>query len=93
MKFQLIETDSEHIAAHTDAVHLQGMVEKIGTAEAIVSHAFGARPPQRSTEELLTHHAAVSRVVGLLGRQPPESEKAAADAPAEQNRRSRSLNI
>ncbi len=70
VKFQLIETDSDRIAQHTDAVHLQGSIEKIGTAEAIVTYAFEARPPRRTTEELLNHHAAISRVVGILERRP-----------------------
>ncbi len=78
VKFQLIETDSDRIAAHTDVVHLQGMIEKIGTAEAIVSYAFHDRPPQRSTEELLTHHAAIARVVDILERREPQAASAAA---------------
>lgn len=80
VKFQLIETDSERIATHTDVVHLQGNIEKIGTAEAIVSYLFHERPPQRATEELLTHHAAISRVLAILERR---SEPAAADPPGQ----------
>ncbi len=94
VKFQLIETDSDRIAAHTDSVHLQGMIEKIGTAEAIVTHSFGTRPPQRSTEELLTHHAAIARVVAILGRRADGGGAAAAkSSAAESGRRSRTLTI
>ena len=70
VKFQVIETNSDRIAAHTDLVHLSGMIEKIGTAEAIFTHTFGERPPKRSMEELLNHHAAIGRAVGLLDRSP-----------------------
>jgi acetate kinase len=66
VKFQLIETDSDRIAMRTDIVHLQGLIEKIGTAEAIVSYCFHGAQPQKSTEELLNHHAAISRVVQIL---------------------------
>ena len=75
VKFQLIETDSARIASHTDLVHLQGMIEKIGTSEAIASYAFGDRPPVRASEELLTHHAAISRAVALLERPAEQGAK------------------
>lgn len=90
VKFQLVQTDSDRITAHTDAVHLKGSIEKIGTAEAIVTCTFGGRPPQRTTEELLSHHAAISRVVSLLERsRSPASAGAASTAkvPAKERRR------
>ncbi len=66
VKFQFIETDAERIAAHSDLVHFYGLVEKIGTAEAVITYAFGAEGPQRHGEELLTHHAAMSRMLEIL---------------------------
>ena len=90
VKFQVIETNSDRIAAHTDLVHLSGMIEKIGTAEAIFTHTFGERPPKRSMEELLNHHAAIGRAVGLLGRSPepkPAEATSAAGATAQERRR------
>ena len=89
VKFQVIETNSERIAAHTDVVHLSGMIEKIGTAEAIFTHTFGEYPPKRSMEELLNHHAAISRAVGLLKRGPqpkPAETNSTASAPAQERR-------
>ncbi len=93
VKFQLIETDSQRITTHTDVVHLQGSIEKIGTAEAILSYAFQDRPLQRTTEELLTHHAAISRVVSLLERHPESASGALAAAPPEGERRKSALAI
>ena len=89
VKFQVIETNSDRIAAHTDAVHLSGMIEKIGTAEAIFTHTFGERPPKRRMEELLNHHAAISRAVGLLKRGPqpkPAETDSTPSAPAQERR-------
>ena len=83
VKFQLIETDSEKIADRADVVHLQGLIEKIGTAEAIVSYTFADSPLKRSSEELLNHHAAVSRVVQIL----EQGAQAAAAAGGTQGRK------
>jgi len=83
VKFQLIETDSERIADRADVVHLQGLIEKIGTAEAIVSYTFADSQVKRSSEELLNHHAAVSRVVQIL----EQGAQAAAAAGGTQGRK------
>lgn len=83
VKFQLIETDSERIAERADIVHLQGLIEKIGTAEAIVSYTFADNQVKRSSEELLNHHAAVSRVVQIL----EQGAQAAAAAGGTQGRK------
>src|ERR1022692_1038066 len=66
IKFQLIETNAQRIAAHTDQVLVRGEVEKIGSGEAIVTYRFGEDPPVQTSEELLNRQVALARIVELL---------------------------
>lgn len=66
IRFQIIETDADRIAAHTDRAHVRGHVEKIGTAEALVTLRFGDEAPTRHGEELLNHQAALMRVLDMV---------------------------
>jgi acetate kinase len=72
IKFQLIETNTARIAAHTDRAIMRGQVEKIGSGESVVTVRFGDDPPEQLGGELLTHQAALTRVFELLKeRQSP----------------------
>src|SRR5258706_7725576 len=66
IRLQIIETDADRIAAHTDRAHVHGHVEKIGTAEALVHLRFGEEEPTTQGEELLNHQAALMRVLELV---------------------------
>jgi acetate kinase len=66
IKFQVIDTDSEKISAHTEIVVLRGTIEKIGTEQALVSYCFQDGEMHRAGEELVNHHAALSYVVKIL---------------------------
>ncbi len=74
IRFQIIETNGERIAAHSDRAHMRGHVEKIGTAEALVTRRFGDDPPACFGEELLNHEAALSRILELVRMQKLEVE-------------------
>jgi len=66
IRFQIIETDADRIAAHTDRAHVHGHVEKIGTAEALVNLRFGDAAPTQHGEELLNHQAALVRILEVV---------------------------
>lgn len=93
IKFQLIETDSERISTHTDVVLLRGIVEKIGTGEAIISYTFEGGKSQSSVEELLNHHAAMARVVDILESGPEAAAAAAKGGSSTEKVESRDLKV
>lgn len=66
IKFQLIETDVQRIATHSDRVIAKGLVEKIGSDQAILTYQFGDEPPVHSSEELLNRESAMKCIVELL---------------------------
>jgi acetate kinase len=66
IKFQLIETNAERIASHTDQVLVRGQIEKIGSGEAILTYRFGEEPPVQTSEDLLNRQVALARIIELL---------------------------
>ena len=66
VKFQLVETDLERIDRNQDRLLARGLVERIGTAEAVVYCEAGERTTKDVGLELADHHAAVAKVIALL---------------------------
>jgi acetate kinase len=66
IKFQLIETDSELIESNTDRCIAKGNVERIGTDEATLRVAVPPNQTRSTTEEILDHQAALTRVIASL---------------------------
>jgi acetate kinase len=65
LKFQLIETSPEQIDADADRVRARGIIEKIGTGEAIISVEAGGRKTKTSAE-VLEHRDAVRIAASCL---------------------------
>ena len=65
LKFQLIRTDAEHLAANTDERLAGGEVERLG-GEAIVTLRARDGKSSKSTAPLRDHRAAVEYIVGWL---------------------------
>lgn len=65
LKFQLIETDPERMAADADARLARGTIERIG-GEAVWSMAAGHDPPTRGSTPLADTRAAVDFVLRWL---------------------------
>ena len=63
IKFQLIETDVEMIAANADRCIAKGSVERIGTDEAVLHLTVPPNPERSLTEEMLDHQAALNRAM------------------------------
>jgi len=63
VKFQLIATDLERIAANTDRRLARGVVERIGGEAIITLQAEGGAPPERSTAPLRDTRAAVELII------------------------------
>ena len=66
VKFQLIETDAELIAKNEDRFLAKGIVEKIGTTEAIIRCQSGNTKPTVKVGEVLDHKAAIAECLNLL---------------------------
>src|SRR5208337_3481365 len=66
IKFQLIATDVEMIAANADRCIAKGSVERIGTDEAVLHLTVPPNPEQSLTAEMLDHQAALSRAIQAL---------------------------
>ena len=66
VKFQLIETDPDLISHNRDRFLAKGIVEKIGTTEAIISYQQGEEKPVKSVGEVLDHKTAVAKCLALL---------------------------
>ena len=66
VKFQLIETDLDRIDRNEDLILTRGIVEKLGSHEAVVSCKAGARTVRDVGLELLDHHGAITRILAML---------------------------
>jgi len=66
IKFQLVETDLERIDRNQDRLLARGLVERIGTHEAMVFCEAGDRTSKDVGLELADHHAAIAKVIALL---------------------------
>ncbi len=62
VKFQIIETDQELIAADADRRLACGIVERIGT-EALITFQVACRDKQRFAEPIRDHRQAIDRIV------------------------------
>ena len=62
VRFQLIDTDLDRIAANSDRRLARGTAERIGSLSLITLHAEGSAP-QRSTAPLKDHRAAIDLFV------------------------------
>ena len=65
LKFQLIDTDGDAIAASRDRRLARGQIERIG-GEAIVTLAALDKPPKKTTAALRDHAAAVEHVIAWV---------------------------
>ena len=65
LKFQLVRTDAERMAANSDERLARGTVERIG-GEAVYTMRAGNGEPQRGTAQLRDHRAVVEFVVKWL---------------------------
>jgi acetate kinase len=66
VKFQLVETDLDRIDRNQDRVLARGLVEKIGSPEALVACEAGPRTVREVGLELPDHHAAITKVLSAL---------------------------
>jgi acetate kinase len=67
IKFQLIETSPEMAAAGEDRLLAKGQVEKIGSAESVISCEGAGRPTQKFTRNVPDHMSAVQVCFECLG--------------------------
>ncbi|HLV24718.1 MAG TPA: acetate kinase [Gemmatimonadales bacterium] len=65
LKFQLVQTDTERLAANQDLKLARGLIERIG-GEAIYSFSGSSGPPTRGAIALRDHRAAVDYVLSWL---------------------------
>jgi acetate kinase len=66
LKFQLIRTDAERIAANTDERLARGQIERIGGEAVLTLEAGQTRAPRRTVASLRNHAAAVEHVLRWL---------------------------
>jgi acetate kinase len=66
VKFQVIETSLEMIAANTDRTLARGGVEKIGLSDSRLALDASGKKPYQEIAEILEHRAAVERVLRVL---------------------------
>jgi len=59
LKFQLIETTPELIASNQDRLLARGEIEKIGSADSIVSFSAHGGAPAKSSRPILSHKEAI----------------------------------
>ncbi|HEY9225332.1 MAG TPA: hypothetical protein VIP11_01710 [Gemmatimonadaceae bacterium] len=65
LKFQLVDTDGEKIAASSDRRLARGQIERIG-GEAIVTLSAEGHPTSKGSASLRDHAAAVEHVIQWL---------------------------
>ena len=65
LKFQLVRTDAERMAANTDEKLARGTIERIG-GEAVYTMRGASGEPQRGTAQMRDHRAVVEFVVKWL---------------------------
>jgi len=66
VKFQLIDTDAELIAKNEDRFLAKGVVEKIGTTEALIRFQSRQNKATIKVAEILNHKSAVEECLNLL---------------------------
>ncbi|MEE8199920.1 MAG: acetate kinase [Candidatus Acidoferrales bacterium] len=66
VKFQYIETDLEKIDRNQDRLLARGLVEKVGTQEAVASCQAGERASRDVGVDLADHRAAIAKVISML---------------------------
>src|SRR5262245_23155456 len=66
VKFQLIDTDAELIAKNEDRFLAKGVVEKIGTTEALIRFQIGHNKATLKVAEILNHKSAIEECLNLL---------------------------
>ncbi len=62
VKFQLVRTDADLMAADADQRLARGIVERIG-GEALITFEEEGRPPRRTAEPIRTHRAAIEAIL------------------------------
>ncbi len=65
LKFQIIETDSEKILAHTDKVLAKGIIERIGS-EAAISFEAPGHPKKKYNKFLEGHTESVQEIINWI---------------------------
>lgn len=65
LKFQLVRTDAERLAANTDEKLARGTVERLG-GEAVLTLRAGSGPARTTTAPLRDHRAAVEHLIAWL---------------------------
>lgn len=66
VKFQLIETSREEIAAHSDRVLARGTVERIGEPEPLLTARRGTSAPERRSARAQNHREALDEVFAWM---------------------------
>ena len=62
VKFQVINTDLELFETDGDRCIAKGLIEKVGTKEAIISFQAEGCAPHKSVEPVIDHRAAIMRI-------------------------------
>ena len=63
LKFQLIDTDHEKMAAGTEMVLAEGLVEKIGAADSVIRYENHKNDTVKEKPVILEHSVAVEKVI------------------------------
>jgi len=71
LKFQIIETDLEHIENDSDKMLAKGLIERIGS-QSIITFKVEGRPAFKSAEPLRDHKAALNYAIKWITN--PESQ-------------------
>lgn len=62
VKFQIISTDLDQFEADGDKMIAKGLIEKVGTKEAIINLQAGGGEPFKAVESVEDHRAAIMRI-------------------------------
>lgn len=66
LKFQIIETDSEKIKTNSDQELAEGVIEKVGTNEAIISIKAPGNENYKAVMPVLDHKIALNRIIDWI---------------------------
>ena len=66
LKFQIIETDSEKIKTNSDKELAKGVIEKVGTNEAIISIKAPGNENYKAVMPVLDHKIALNRIIDWI---------------------------
>ncbi len=66
LKFQIIETDSEKIKTNSDQELAKGVIEKVGTNEAIISIKAPGNENYKAVMPVLDHKIALNRIIDWI---------------------------